>query len=306
MPNSNRGVLGGGTGTITVIEDPVMRSYRRKAKIAFYVTWVIAGVLAANVAASKWHPIIALFAGLAFGLITGAIAGAIVAAWPVIRAVSWWIPETVIIGSLIFGWVELAEHTTLLYRLASMAVFAGVPAAFKPVRTRIHQVTWCLVTRHRIRTCFSDFIITNRTGSLPLILWARPTPAGERVWIWQRPGLSLEDLLKRLDKIAVACWASTALAEAASRSNAAFVRMDIKRRDVLTGTIGSPLLELIKSGTPAAQRDPVELPTALDLPQVTASDVTPVKPTPLKRPDPKMPAPASPSAPVPSDISDWI
>ena len=141
-------------------------------------------------------------------------------------------------------------------------------------------------------------------------MWARPTPVGERVWIWLRPGLSLDDLQDRLDKIAVACWATTALAEAASRSNAAFVRMDIKRRDVLTGTIPSPLLDMIKSGAPASQRDTTEIPTALDLPQVPASEVIATRPTPLKRPDqPKMPAPASPQAPAASDgsdISDWI
>ena len=240
MPNSNRGAFGRGSGTITVIEEPVLRSYRRKAKIVFYLTWVIVAVLAATVAASKWHPVLALLAGAAAGLITAAIAGAIVAAWPVIRALWWWTPETALTGGLIFGWIELAEHTTLIYRLASVVLIVGVPAAIKPVRTRINQVTWCLITRHRIRTCFSEFIITNRTGSLPLILWARPTPVGERVWIWLRPGLALDDLLNRLDKIAVACWATAAVAEAASRSNAAFVRMDIKRRDALTGTITSP------------------------------------------------------------------
>ena len=308
MPNSNRGMFSRGTGTITVIEEPVMRSYRRKAKIVFYLTWVIVAVLAATVAASKWHPVIALLAGLAAGLITGAVAGAIVAAWPIIRAIWWWLPETALCGGLIFGWIELAEHTTLIYRLASVVLIVGVPAAIKPVRIRLHQVLWCIITRHRIRTCFSEFIITNRTGSLPLILWARPTPVGERVWIWLRPGLALEDLLDRLDKIAVACWASNAVAEAASRSNAAFVRMDIKRRDVLTGTITSPLLDLIKSGTPATERDPVEVPTALDLPQVSASEVTPSKPTRIPRPDRKTPAPAdTTSAPVLSDdISDWV
>ena len=219
MPSSNRGAFGRGNGTITVIEEPVMRSYRRKAKIVFYVTWVITAVLAATVAASRWHPIIALLAGLAAGFITGAIAGTIVAAWPVIRAIWWWAPETILTGSLVYGWVELAGHTTLLIRLAATAAIVGVPAAIRPVRTRLHQVSWCLVTRHRIRTCFSEFIITNRTGSLPLILWARPTPVGERVWIWLRPGLSLDDLHNRLDKIAVACWASAALADAASASN---------------------------------------------------------------------------------------
>jgi hypothetical protein len=310
MPNSNRSAFGRRAGTITVIEEPVMRSYRRKAKIVFYLTWVIVAVLTASVAASRWHPIIALLAGLACGYIVGALAAAIVAAWPVIRAIWWWTPETLMAGSLVYGWIELAEHTTLIYRLVATTAIVGVPAAIRPVRTRINQVTWCLVTRHRIRTCFSEFIITNRTGSLPLILWARPTPVGERVWIWLRPGLSLDVLQDRLDKIAVACWATAVLAEAASRSNAAFVRLDIKRREVLTETVTSPLLDMIKSGTPATERDTAEIPTALDLPQVAASEVTPIRPTPLKRPDhSRAPAPASPPAPAASDgsdITDWI
>ena len=69
------------------------------------------------------------------------------------------------------------------------------------------------------------------------------------MWIWLRPGLAIDDLQDRLDKIAVACWATAAVAEAASRSNAAFIRVDIKRRDALTTTITSPLLELIKTST---------------------------------------------------------
>ena len=309
MPNSNRR-LGRGNGTITVIQEPVMRAYRRRAKIVFYVTWVITAVLAATVAASRWHPIIALLAGLACGYILGAAAGGIVAAWPVLRAIWWWAPETVITGSLVFGWIELADHTTLPIRLTATAAIVGVPAAIKPVRTRLHQACWCLVTRHRIRTSFSEFIIKNRTGSLPLILWARPTPVGERVWIWLRPGLSLDDLQNRLDKIAVACWASTALAETASRSNAAFIRLDIKRRDVLTGTITSPLLGMIKSGAPASERDTTEIPAALDLPQVPPSEVATTRPVPLKRPDaprwPDRPSSSAPAASDGSDISDWI
>jgi len=266
------------------------------------------------VAASRWHPIIALLAGLACGYILGAAAGIIVAAWPVLRAIWWWTPETIVTGSLVFGWIELADHTTLIYRIAATAAIVGVPAAIKPVRSCIHQACWCLVTRHRIRTCFSEFIITNRTGSLPLILWARPTPVGERVWIWLRPGLSLDDLHNRLDKIAVACWATAALADAASASNAAFVRLDIKRRDVLGGTITNPLLDLIRPGIPATARDTTKIPHALDLPQVPASDVTASTapapwPAPLKRPGhPKTP-PASPPAPTAadgSDITDWI
>jgi hypothetical protein len=130
------------------------------------------------------------------------------------------------------------------------------------------------------------------------------------VWIWLRPGLSLDDLQNRLDKIAVACWASTALAETASRSNAAFIRLDIKRRDMLTGTITSPLLGMIKPGAPASQRDTTEIPAALDLSQVPPSEVATTRPVPLKRPDaprwPDRPSSSAPAASDGSDISDWI
>ena len=71
---------------------------------------------------------------------------------------------------------------------------------------------WCLITRHRIRTCFAEFIITNRTGSLPFLLLTIPTSVGERLWIWLRPGLALSDIQDRLDLIAVACWADVAIA----------------------------------------------------------------------------------------------
>ena len=140
MPNSNRGMFSRGSGTITVIEEPVMRSYRRKAKIVFYVTWVIIAALTATVAASKWHPILALAAGIAAGLITATITAAIVASWPVIRAIWWWTPETLTTASLVFGWIELADHTTLIWRLVSVVLILGVPAAIRPVRDRLHQV----------------------------------------------------------------------------------------------------------------------------------------------------------------------
>ena len=310
MPNSNRG-FGRGNGTITVIEEPVMRSYRRKAKIVFYVTWVITAVLAATVAASRWHPIIALLAGLACGYILGAAAG-------VDRGRLAGPPRHLVVDPRNHpepaAWSSAGSSSPTTPPCPSGSRSPPPSSASPPPSSRSApgstRPCWCLVTRHRIRTCFSEFIITNRTGSLPLILWARPTPVGERVWIWLRPGLSLDDLHDRLDKIAVTCWATAALAEAASRSNAAFVRLDIKRRDVLTGTITSPLLDMIKSGTPATERDTAEIPTALDLPQVAASEVIPIRPTPLKRPDhPRTPAPASPPAPAASDgsdITDWI
>ncbi len=309
MPNSNRRAASGRrSGTVTVIEEPVRRNATRTAKIVFWVTWITVGLLAATVAASRWHPIIALFAGAAIGAATAFIAAAVIIAWPVLRALWWWLTEITLAVALVVGWMELAEHTTLLYRLGAVALIAGVPAAIPPVRRYVIAMAWCVITRHRLRTCFSEFIITNRYGSLPLILWARPTPVGERVWIWLRPGLALDDIQDRLDLIAVACWAASVTAEAASETNSAHIRLDIKRRDALTATVKSPLLGLISRAAPDPERDAMPVPTALDLPDVAATDVAPVR---SSRTEAKAPAPLPAIKPVRAtapgdDIEDWI
>ena len=275
MPKSNhRGLLGRGSGTVTVIEEPVLRSYTRKAKVTFYVVWVTVGLLAAVVLASRWHPIAALFAGALIGLVPAFITAAIVAAWPVIRAIGWWLPELLFTVAVIIGWIELAYHTTLWPRLIITAAIAGVPAGIGPVRRGIYALAWCLISRHRIRVCFNEFIITSRTGSLPLILGARPTPAGERLWIWLRPGLALADIAARLDKIAAACWATSVIADQASASNSALLRIDIKRRDPLTGTVASPLTTVLGGVIPRRKQDTAPLPAALDLPDIDPAEVT--------------------------------
>ena len=143
-------------------------------------------------------------------------------AWPVLRAIWWWTPEIGLTGGpgLRLGRARRPHHPATSGSPPSSSSSASPPPSSRSA-TASSPRSWCLVTRHRIRTCFSEFIITNRTGSLPLILWARPTPVGERVWIWLRPGLSLDDLQNRLDQIAVACWANTALAE---------IRLPVQRR----------------------------------------------------------------------------
>ena len=307
MPKSSRGGFGGRrSGTVTVIEEPVRRSSLRTAKIVFYVLWPVVGLLSATVLASKWHPILALLAGILIGLVVAFIVSAVVAVWPVLRVLWWWAPEIGLAFGLVTGWVDLADHTIFPYRIGAIVLVVGVPAAIPPARRWIIAATWCLITRHRIRVCFSEFIITNRTGSLPLIFWAIPTPVGERVWIWLRPGLALADLHNRLDLIAVACWADTAIAETASQSNSAFVRLDIKRRNAFTAPATTPLLNLINPGTPPRHQQDMPVPTALDLPDVSPADVTPPPRPTLTRADKKTPAPTpAPASPGP-DVADWL
>ena len=141
MPNSSRpGPFGQRGGTVTVIDQPVLRSYMRKAKAVFWITWAVLGILAAVVAASKWEPILALLAGALTGLIIAAIASSIVAAWPVLRVIWWWLPELSLSGGLVTGWTELASHTDLAVRLVVVTGVVGLPAALGPVRRRVNAL----------------------------------------------------------------------------------------------------------------------------------------------------------------------
>ncbi|MFG1762238.1 hypothetical protein ACGFIH_02830 [Micromonospora parva] len=304
--SSPRRSFGGRSGTVTVIEAKVHRSSARNARLAFVLTAVIVGLLSTVVAASSIHPILAVFVGVAIGVPCGALAWLLVRIWPVIRLLWWWSTEIVLSVLLLTCWVQLANHTPTLVTLLVVALVVGVPAAIPTIRRQVIAWTWCLVVRHRLRVCFAQFIIANQSGSLPLILWARPTPVGERVWVYLRPGLSMTDLEGRLDKIAVTCHASTALVERASDGNAAYLRFDIKRREVLTAQVNSPLVDVINPDTPTADRPMPVIPTALDLPDVDAPTITlPAQP--------KKPAttangskPAASSAPEAEDVSDWI
>ena len=299
------------SGTITVIEARVHRSSARNARLAFILTAVIVGLLSAVVAASYIHPILAVFVGALIGVPLGGLAWLLVRIWPVLRLLWWWTPEIGITTVLGAAWVQLVNHTSTLVTLLVVALVVGVPAGLPVSRRFLVAWTWCLVVRHRLRVCFAQFIIANQSGSLPLILWAKPTPVGERVWVYLRPGLSLADLEGRLDRIAVACHASTALIERASDRNAAYLRFDIKRREVLTAQVGSPLVDVIDPDTPATERIPATVPTALDLPDIDAPTVT--LPTQQGRPAAKKPAttangskPAASTASDVDDVSDWI
>ncbi|WP_327009028.1 hypothetical protein OHA72_18285 [Dactylosporangium sp. NBC_01737] len=256
---------------MTVLETKVHRASERNAKIAFWLCLFVVGVLTSAIASDYLHPILALFFGAAIGVVVGGVAYVLVRIWPAIRLLWWWTPEILLASGALWGFVTLSRHTDLWLRLVVIGVVVGVPAAVPAIRSRIVAMAWCLIVRHRLRLCFAQFITANRAGSLPLIFWAVPTLVGERVWVLLRPGLSLTDLQARLDKIAVACWASTVTVERANDSNAAYVRIDVKRRDALVDTIASPLVDAVEPGTPTVQRVPARVPTALDLPDVPAA-----------------------------------
>ena len=300
-------------GMVSVLEARVLRASARNARLAFFLTLFAVALLTATITADRVHPILALFAGIAAGVICGAAAWLLVRSWPINRLIWWWTPEILLSLTVVYGWTALATHTHPVVRFAILAVLVGVPAAIGPIRRRIIAWAWCLIVRHRLRVCFAEFIIANQSGTLPLILLARPTPVGERVWIYLRPGLSLPDLEACLDKIVVACHAATVLIERASESTAAYLRVDIKRREVLTADVGSPLVGLVDPDTPTIPRPVPDLPTALDLPDITPGAVTgkTVRPTGLRTAPASAPMPAPAAVPAASanggdDVADWI
>ncbi|MFC7547176.1 hypothetical protein [Plantactinospora sp. GCM10030261] len=299
---SNRG----GNNVVTVIEAPIARSYRRRAIIAFWICLGVVGLLAGTVASHYLPPILGAIVGVLVGAVVGVMAFALIVAWPVLRVFWHWLPEIVLGLVAVYGWQALMQSTPLVVSLLIVALLAGVPAAVSPVRRRIVAVVWCLIVRHRLRLCFSAFIATNRHGSLPLILLARPTPAGERVWVWLRPGLSLHDLEQegQVQKLAVACWANEIRVMRASRRYAALIRLDITRREPLAATVTSPLPGYVTDVPANTPTSPGMPPVGLDLPDVPDEPVTvPADPLRPRRPRNPTTAESSPNGFDPTDYA---
>lgn len=311
MSKSTRGSgFGRRSGTVTVIEQQVHRSAAQNARFAFVLTAIVTGLVTLVVAKSHMHPILAAFVAAPIAALSGSFVWAIVRIWPVIRLIWWWTPEIGLTVLTAWGWTALATSTPGWLTLTVLAVLIGGPAVIPPLRRWTLAAFWCIAVRHRLRVCFSQFIIANRSGSLPLILGSWPTPVGERVWVRLRPGLSLPYLTQQLDKIAVACDAlpGGVQLQPAGGGSAAFVRFDIKRREVLTSRVNTPVVDLIPPTEPVTGKKPATVTGGLDLSDVDdATLAASIKPKAGASPNGRKPAASAATvADDGDDISDWI
>jgi hypothetical protein len=281
--NATRGLSGtGAAGRGAAIVDVVQRRQaNRVAKAAFIVVWAVLTPTIVVVASTITHLLLATVIGLAAGLATAAVTYVIVLVWPAIRLVWYWSGEITTLCLLLAGYLGLSRVLAWPAALLLLAAIIVTPFGFPRSRWWLLRWVWCAITRHRLRTCFATFIRANRYGSLPWILIARPTRAGERVWVWLRPGLSLSDLQTEggLDRLAVGCWANQVKLSRSSRRNSALVRVDITRRNPLAVPVGSPLAALVPDTATgptgmagrvngSAPRVPLVDPAGLDLPGV--------------------------------------
>ncbi len=115
--------------------------------------------------------------------------------------------------------------------LALLGALLAIPATRRYLVARL----WCVIDRHRLRLCLRQTKIRtmNMDGSLPLLLWARPTNVGERVWVWTRAGASGDDIESAVSYLASACYARDARVDT-NRRLTTLVTIDIIRRDPLS------------------------------------------------------------------------
>ena len=262
-------IFGDRPGTIAVVEPPVSQAYTRKARVTFLAVTAGVAAVTATVLSVFQHPVVAVLLGIVAGLVCGFVAAVMVRVWPVLRVLWWWLTELVLLGIMVLApslTTRLAGPEVALFLLVALV---GVCLGIVSVRHRLSAWSWCVVVRHRLRLCFAEFVRAAsraHAGRLPLILWARPTPAGERAWVWLRPGLDLADLEGKAGRIAVACWAGEVRVVRASQKYAALIRVDIARRDPLSGDVPSPLAALIPRRRQAdAPVSPGMPPVGLDL-----------------------------------------
>jgi hypothetical protein len=158
-----------------------------------------------------------------------------------------WRIELLLVITLVLAWVVLAYQLPGTWPTwAAPVVLATTVTALAvvpPCRRFVSRRAWCVYSRHRVRKCFLQSRVMTHEGLLPLFMWTRPTPVGERLWLWLRPGLSGRDIDNVTDRIAAACWAASARVKV-SPKRAAIVSVDVIRRDPLatSGQITSPLL----------------------------------------------------------------
>jgi hypothetical protein len=124
-------------------------------------------------------------------------------------------------------WLE-PPHLALLIMLGGFTVLLVLPASRRFLVRRV----WCVITRHRMRSCFVQSRTMTLDGRMPFLLWSRPSPVGERVRVWLPAGLSVKDIEDDGERLAAACWAHE-VRVTPTRHQAALVIVDVIRRDPL-------------------------------------------------------------------------
>ena len=154
------------------------------------------------------------------------------------------------------GWHWLTNHLPTWAVIVLACLAAGGLGWLEWWRRVVSRRVLAVLTRHRLRSVFIERRIMNYSGNLPLLLWSRPTPVGDRVVLLLRAGINLLDLEANLPYLASGCGARLATARAVTWMTA-LVIIDIARRDPLATTTPAP--SGMATTPPSGPRPPLHL-----------------------------------------------
>jgi hypothetical protein len=235
----------------TIIDTFEIDSAKRRAKIIGCLAGFFAGLVTGAITSTFQDDATAFFWAVIVAFAVGFVAAGVVLIWPGLRMAWHWAGELILLALVVTVWALFNAWAGPLVALGATLLVIGVPWLIRPVNRFLVRWAWCMIVRHRIRVACDAFIEGKgvRGSVMPLILWARPTDSGERVWLWLRGDLTLDDLRDRLTELASVCWAQDASAEMAG-SKAAYVVVDIRRRDVLAEGVAMPVTEMLEGIDP--------------------------------------------------------
>jgi hypothetical protein len=152
--------------------------------------------------------------------------------------------EITIVALAVLGWRLLNTHLPVWLAVLLLALLGVGTAAHPWPRRYLVRRAFAVLTRHRLRAVFVQRRILNWTGNLPILLWSRPTPIGERVWLLLRAGIDTTDIERNLAHVASGCHAREARVTP-HRAITSLATVDVIRRDPLTrrtASIGEPVV----------------------------------------------------------------
>jgi hypothetical protein len=103
--------------------------------------------------------------------------------------------------------IGLTSAIGLWWGLVTIGAVSCLTAAWPAARKRVAVRAWCIITPHRVRSGCAQAWIHSRRGKIPVVLYTAAEPFGERVYLWCRAGVGLEDLIAARSLLAAACWA---------------------------------------------------------------------------------------------------
>jgi hypothetical protein len=178
-------------------------------------------------------------AALEYSIGTVSRANPVVAAWR-------WRYELTGAAALAAIWIGL-DTAAAAALSGGLAAALALTACFPPGRKFLAARAWCIVTAHRIRTGCAQAWIHTRYGKLPVIVWTRSRPSGERVYLWCRAGITAADFSSARKLLAAACMAKEIKVSQHARY-AHLIVLDVIRREPPAEWSGRPWYD---TGTPS-------------------------------------------------------